>query len=171
LAVQVIREVNADVIKRGVTKSVYAKQHDLNSRFLNVRIQEDGKDIVIDSTATVILNVERPDRAENMFYGTVNDDGTVKIPMASWMLELAGTLVCDISIVSKDPDVAKLTTMQFNVYVEAAVVADETFIDTVEYSVIVDLLNRAEEAVNTAMSAVNAVENGGFIVAVRIEEV
>lgn len=146
MAIQIIREVSADVIKRGATKTVYAKQNDLNSRFMNVRIQEEGKDIVIDPGLTVMLNVERPDKSENMFYGTVNADGTVKVPLTTWMLELAGTLICDVSIVSEDPTAAKLTTMSFNIYVEEAVVSDESITETTEYSVIVNLLNRVEEA-------------------------
>lgn len=156
--IKIVREVTADVIKRGSTRAVYAKQHDRNSRFLNIRIQEEGKDIAIDSTATVMLNVERPDRQENIFYGTVNEDGTVKVPLASWMLELEGTLLCDVSIVSEDEEVAKLTTMQFNIYVEAAVVADESFIETEEYSVIVDLLNRTTEAEAKAAAAAQNAE-------------
>ena len=142
--IQIIRTVSADVVKRGATRQVYAKQNDLNSRFLNVHIQEDGKDIIVNANSTVILNVQRPDKLENMFYGSVNEDGTVQIPLTSWMLELEGTLLCDISIVYEG--VAKLTTMQFNMYVEAAVCSDESIIETEDYSVIVDLLKRTEAA-------------------------
>lgn len=151
--IQIVREVSADVVKRGSTRSVYAKQYDLNSRFMNVRIQEDGKDIKVDSTVTVILNVERPDKMENMFYGTVNEDGTVKIPLTAWMLELEGTLLCDISLVAEDETVAKLTTMQFNIYVEAAVRTDESIIETEDYSVIVDLLKRTTDAEQLASTS------------------
>lgn len=144
MAVKVIREVVADVVKRGATRAVYAKQHDRNSRFLNVRIQEDGRDIKVDSTAAVVLNVERPDKAENMFFGTVNADGTVQVPLHPWMLTLEGTLLCDISIISQDTDVAKLTTMQFNIYVEAAVVEDgEISEEDEEYSIVVELIAKA----------------------------
>ena len=156
MAIQIIREITADVVKRGSAKSVYAKQNDLNSRFLNVRIQDDGKNIMVDKSLTVILNVERSDKQHNMFYGTVNDDGTVKVPFTSWMLELEGTLVCDISLVAKDNSTAKLTTMQFNIFVESAVVSDESFIETDEYSVIIDLLNRAEEAADASKGAVES---------------
>lgn len=145
MAIQIIRDVAADVIKRGVTKAVYAKQNDFNSRFLNVRIQADGKDLVVSPTATVLLNVERSDKKEDVFKGTVNEDGTVQVPMTAWMLELAGTLLCDISIVSADPLEAKLTTMQFNIYVEAAVVSDGSISDSTDYSLILDLIKRAEE--------------------------
>lgn len=157
MAIQIVREVSADVVKRGATRAVYAKQNDKNSRFLNIRIQEEGKDIKVDSTSTVMLNVERPDHQENIFYGTVNDNGTVRVPLASWMLELEGTLLCDVSIVEEGSDTAKLTTMQFNIYVEEAVVTDESFIDTEEYSVIVDLLNRTDSAAKKAEGAAAAV--------------
>lgn len=156
MAIQIIREISADVVKRGSTRSVYAKQNDTNSRFLNVRIQEDGKDIKVDSTSEVLLNVERPDKQENIFYGTVNEDGSVKVPLTSWMLELEGTLICDVSIVSEDPEVAKLTTMLFNIYVEAAVVTNGSIIDTEDYNVIVDLLKRTDAAATKAEEAAKA---------------
>lgn len=158
LAIQIIREVAADVVKRGATRAVYAKQNDVKSRFLNVRIQEEGKDIQVSSTSTVMLNVERPDHQENIFYGTVNEDGSVQVPLASWMLELAGTLQCDISIVEEGAESAKLTTMQFSIYVEEAVIVDASFIETEEYSVIVDLLKRTEEAEALASSSAKDAE-------------
>jgi hypothetical protein len=157
LAIQIIREVTADVVKRGSTKAVYAKQYDINSRFLNVRIQDDGKDIVVDSNLTVILNAKRADKAEKMFYGSINADGTVKVPLDAWILELAGTAVCDISLVSSDPKVAKLTTMQFNVYVEEAVFSEGDVDDSEDYSVVVDLLTRIDDM----EQRVEALERGG----------
>lgn len=163
MSVQIIREVSADVVKRGTTRAVYAKQNDLNSRFLNIRIKEDGKDIAVDKGLTVMLNVSRPDGSANMFYGTVNEDGTVQVPMTSWMLEQVGTVVCDVSIVAEGSSVAKLTTMQFNIYVEAATVADEEFIATQEYSVIVDLLNRTTESKTIAEEAARSAEEAAGI--------
>ena len=113
MAVQICRDLNVDVIKRGSSRVVYAKQNDVNSRFLNVRIQEDGTDMSVKSTWSVMFNVTRSDNLSDVFKGTVNEDGTVKVPLTAWMLELEGTLVCDISLVSDDPEVAKLTTMSF----------------------------------------------------------
>lgn len=153
MAIQVIREVSADVVKRGATRAVYAKQRDCNSRFLNVRIQEEGNDIKIDPSLKVVLNVKRPDNAENMFFGTVNADGTVQVLLTTWMLELVGTLECDISIVSEDPDVAKLTTMKFNIYIEEAVVEEENIVYTEEYSLIVELLSKVTQAEREAAAA------------------
>lgn len=160
MAIQTIREVVADVVRRGATRPVYAKQHDRNSRFLNVHIQEDGLDIKVDPSLMVTLNVERPDQAESIIYCTVNDDGTVKVPLTSWMLECAGTLMCDISLISLDPDVAKLTTMQFNIYVEAAAVTDADIQDMPEYSVLIDLINRTGSEV---LPEITEDDNGKFL--------
>lgn len=145
MAVQICRDLNVDVIKRGSSRVVYAKQNDVNSRFLNVRIQEDGADMNVKSTWSVMFNVTRSDNLSDVFKGSVNEDGTVKVPLTAWMLELEGTLVCDISLVSDDPEVAKLTTMSFNIYVEGAAVSDATITEKEEYSVIVDLLTRTAD--------------------------
>lgn len=160
MAIQILRDVSADVVKRGSTRAIYAKQHDVNSRFLNVRIKEDGNDIQVNPNAVVMLNVERPDKLKDSFYGSVNEDGTVKVPLTSWMLELDGTLSCDISAVSTEPEEVKLTTMKFNIYVEEAVVSDGAIVETPEYSVIVDLLNRTSWA---AEKAEKAAENATYL--------
>ncbi len=130
MAIQIIREVIADVVKRGATKVIYAKQHDFNSRFLNIRIQVDGVDFNVAQTSTATLNVSRPDKATQRFNGSVNPNGTITIPMNSWMLDLAGTLQCDVSIIDSDPEEAKLTTMKFSIRVEEEVVCDDSCAET-----------------------------------------
>jgi hypothetical protein len=141
---------------------VYAKQNDLNSRFLKIRIQEGGKDITVDPTSRVILNVERPDHSEDMFYCSVNSDGTVKVLLNSWMLELAGGLSCDISVIKQEPSELKYTTMKFNIFVEDAAVSDDKMVETEEYSVIVDLLTRATTKEPLAEEAAKRAEDAAI---------
>jgi hypothetical protein len=148
---QVTREIVTDVINRSTSKVVTAKQNDAHSRFLNVRIQEGGKSIDIDPAAMVMLNVQRPDGSAGTFYGSVNDDGTVKVELSSWILEQAGTISCDVSLVVDES--AKLTTMTFYIEVEPAVFCDEDIEETDEYNIIVDLLNRTQEAEKQASEA------------------
>ena len=153
---EVVREVVADVTTRSTSKLVVAKQNDAGSRFLNVRIKDGGKSLDMPNTATVILNAQRPDNSVGTFYGKANDDGTVRVELNSWILEQAGTIACDISVVYENS--AKLTTMTFYVEVEAAVASNESIEDTNEYSVIVDLLGRTERAANQAEEAANQAE-------------
>ena len=158
---EIVREVVADVTTRSTNKLVVAKQNDAGSRFLNVRIRDGGKSLDMPSNSIVILNVQRPDSSSGTFYGSVNEVGTVKVELNSWILEQAGTLACDISVV--DENSTKLTTMTFYVEVEAAVCSDNYIVETEEYSVIVDLLNRTtaaeESARQTAESARQTAES------------
>ena len=147
---QVTREIITDVTVRSTGKAVIAKQHDTGSRFLNVHIQESGKPVNITSPATVLFNVLRPDGTSGEFYGSVNEDGTVRVVLTSWMLGQPGIVSCDISIVSES---AKLTTMTFYIEVEAAVRCDEDIEETDEYNVIVDLLAQTQEAYDMAAAA------------------
>lgn len=140
---QVTREIVTDVTVRSTGKAVIAKQNDTGSRFLNVHIQESGKTVNITSPATVIFNVLRPDGSSGEFYGSVNDDGTVRVGLTSWILGQAGIVSCDVSIVDGD---AKLTTMTFYIEVEPAVCCDEDIEETDEYNVMVDLLERVSKA-------------------------
>lgn len=163
MSIQIVKEITADVIKRGNSKAVYAKQNDVNSRFLNVRIQAEGNDIIVEPTSTVLLNVERSDKTTNIFECTINPDGTVKAPLTAWMLELSGTIICDISIIAEDTTVAKLTTMPFNIYVEMAVVSDSDIQDSEDYSIIIDLLNKAEADYTVALEAAERAEKAALI--------
>lgn len=124
MAIQIVRELEADVFKRGTSRAVYAKQFDSNSRFLKVRIKEDGKEFKVDSSVEVLFNVERSDGLKRSVAGSVNADGTVLVPLTKWMLETKGKLACDISLVEDGEDGARLTTMKFYVEVEEAAVPE-----------------------------------------------
>jgi len=149
----VVRDVVADVLTRNASKPVIAKQNDAGSRFLNVRIQENGKSMDIDGVDEVILNVHRPDGSTGMFRGSVNSDGTVKVELYSWVLEQAGTVSCDISIIKENS--VKLTTMTFYIEVEAAACCDGDLVETDDYLILVDLVNQTQEACNRATEAAN----------------
>lgn len=149
--IEVVREVVADVTIRSTSKLVVAKQNDAGSRFLNVRIKDNGKSLDIPTTSKVILNAQRPDNSVGTFYGSVNDVGTVRVELNSWILEQAGTIACDISVINENS--VKLTTMTFYVDVEAAVCGDDAIEEQEEYSVIVDLLSKTESAAKQAEEA------------------
>ena len=147
----VIRDVVADVLSRTTNKPVVAKQNDANSRFLSVRIQENGRDMNIDGSYEVFLNVQRPDGSVGIIRGSVNDDGTVKVELSAWVLEQAGTVSCDISIVKEGS--TKLTTMTFYIEVEAAACCDGDIVETEEYSVLTELIIQTQDACSTATAA------------------
>lgn len=116
--ISIIQEIRVEVSKPNFFQAIVAKQYDSNSRFLKATLIQDNEKINVANTSTVVINAKRNDGAEKSFTGEVNEDGTVTVPLAYWMLELNGTLECDISIFGADE--SKLTSTKFIVEVERA---------------------------------------------------
>ena len=154
---QIIREITLDVAQANNLRAITAKQNDLNSRFLKIHITDEGAPILVNPDYTVIMNVKRTDNTARMFYGSVNDDGSVTVPLTPWMLDIEGSINCDVSIVSVE-DTQKLTTLQFSIYVEAAVLPKNVLEDTEDYDVLIDLLDAAERIDECVAATVEAQE-------------
>ena len=133
------KEIYADVMQKDMVKTVIAKQYDCNSRFLCVRFANYGVIMQAAQDDVAVVNVQRSDGEVKAFRGTVNEDGSITVPLTSWMSELAGRLKCDISIVS--PDGSKLTSMVFPISVEPAVYSGEEISEDEHYDILVSLIN------------------------------
>lgn len=145
--IEIIKELNIEVSKPNVFQAVVAKQYDMNTRFIKATFVDNGKKIYIDPNATVsvVINAYRPDGKSKGFKGEVNaDDGTVTVPLHSWMLEQVGTVVCDISVIDVESgDNKKLTTTSFNLIVERAAYGGEDITSDPQYDILVELLSMA----------------------------
>lgn len=95
----IIKEISAAVDEKNNVPVIVAKQKDFKSRFINVRLINSGGFMKIQKNANVIANFKRGDGEAKSFAGGVNEDGTVKILLPFWVLELSDTAVCDISII------------------------------------------------------------------------
>lgn len=116
--VKVIHKIQAEISKPNFFQAIVAKQFDSDSRFLNVTFVHEGNKIDLPNTATVTINATRNDGEKKKFAGTVNSDGTATVPLAYWMLELEGKVICDVS--ATDTSGRKLTTTNFTIEVERA---------------------------------------------------
>lgn len=116
---KITKELSVDVIRPNSSEMLVAKQGDSNSRFLKVKIMDDGKEHPVSGTSKVTINVERPDKESFSVFGVVNDDGTVTVPINSDMLKVDGILKCDISIINTEND-SRLTSTKFYISVEEA---------------------------------------------------
>lgn len=152
---QVIKEITVDVARKNLFQAIVAKQHDSNSRFLKVSFTNEGEPITIGSASSVIINAERADNESKSFAGSVNDDGTVTVPLTSWMLELDDFLRCDISIVAADD--SKLTSTSFTIEVEAAANGEGSDISEDEnYDILITLLSDCAKAKSDCEDATNS---------------
>lgn len=139
----ILREITVDVAQLNRFQAIVAKQYDKQSRFLKVQLTNLEEPIQVDRNATVVINARREDEVAKSFAGEVNNDGTVTVPLTYWMLELDGTVKCDISIIVGEDTV--LTTTLFELEVQEAA-ADDTSIDKDEdYGILVSLINEVKK--------------------------
>lgn len=114
----ITKQLKVDVAKRNLFPLLVAKQGDSGSRFLKIQLLNEGVSFAVSSNATVVINARRPDGQSDDFPGTVNEDGTVTVPLDAWMLQIAGIISCDVSV--SDGEDNRLTTTTFRVEVQSA---------------------------------------------------
>lgn len=136
--IQTIKKISLEIYKPNLFKVIAAKQGDSNSRFLKATIVDDAKKIDVPLTSTVTINAVRGDGVAKSFAGTVNDDGTVTVPLTSWMLDIDGVVECDVSVFGEEN--SKLTTSKFIVEVEDATCTDGNISEDENYDILVQLI-------------------------------
>ncbi len=145
---KIITNLSADVYDSHVADAIFAKQYDADSRFLKVTVTNDGRKLHIAKTSKALLNAKRADGESKSFEGNVNDDGTVTVPLAYWMLELDSKVKCDISVI--DSEMQKLTTASFEIDVQAVANPAENIAEGKDYDILVSLISECEEAISKA---------------------
>lgn len=161
--ITITEELTIDVTRRNRLQALVAKQYDKQTRFIQVRLTNRDKSLTVDSGATVTINARRRDKATKSFAGTVNDDGTVTVPITYWMLELDGTVKCDISIFENN---AMLTSTLFELKVEEAVSDGAEISGDENYGILLALIseaNAARDAANSAAAGVSAAVDEALI--------
>jgi hypothetical protein len=148
-----------DVAASNSLTMVQAKQFDQTSRYIHATLMNGNEQIVVGHYASVVLNATRADGQIANFMGTVEDDGTVTVPIAAWILLKAGIAKCYISIVEGE---SKLSDLDFSVRVEPAnsndnIEQDENYDVLVELLADMQLLRIAyEEGIGEAQAAATA---------------
>lgn len=122
---QTIATITLDVLIPSVTPvTVYAKQLDKSSRYVRVRVTDNGTPMPVASSSTVYLGGTRSDKRKKSFAGSVDSDGTLMFLIDSWLLQLAGSVECDVLIQAGG---VTLTTMSFMLVVrESSFTGDDS---------------------------------------------
>ena len=154
--IEIIKELKIEVSKPNIFQADVAKQYDMNTRFIKATFV-DGSDVIYipaDTTVKAIINAQRADGQSKGFDGVVNEDGTVTVPLHSWMLETEGTVICDISIIdTAADDNKKLTTTAFTLLVEKAAYGGDGITNDPQYDVLVSLIENCYSASEVAQEA------------------
>lgn len=162
----ILKELTVDVAQLNRFAAVVAKQYDKQSRFLKVHLTNEGTPIVVAAGTTVTINARRADGTGRSFYGSVNEDGSVNVPITYWMLELDDTVECDISLISDNNEVM-LTSTLFQIEVQYAAVGTDEIEEDEDYPIFLQLLQEVEDAVeevDRAVAAVDALEERQFYI-------
>lgn len=155
----ITKEIRVDVARRN-NFAIVAKQNDRASRFLKVTLCNEAYPIKIDESATVILNAERKDGSSAAFAGEVNPDGTVTVPLTSWILALEDETRCSVSILDADGQ-RRLTSTAFAVHVEAAEVSNDDITEDENYDILLRLIEDCRSAAEEARRAAEGYESAG----------
>lgn len=112
----VTTNIIADVLRPNVLPMIWAKAGDSNSRHLNITVAANGIAQAIPPAANVRFNARRFDGQSKSFNGSVSE-GIASITLPDWLLEIDGLADCSVTI---EVDDAVLTTLDFQIYVQAA---------------------------------------------------
>lgn len=150
---QITKEITLDVVRENICGTVSAKQNDVDSRFLKIRITADRASLDVGKNATVLINAIRPDGEKKAFLGEVNSDGSVTVPLTQWMLSLSGAVKCDISIIDEGK---RLTTMPFYVNVDEVIYDGEGIAESEDADFLCSLISEVREIQNDEAERVSA---------------
>lgn len=110
-------EIALDVSRRNTRGAIRVKQYDSKTRTLVMKLFDNGKAISA-SDGIAVLNIRRCDGESKAYLCSADEDGNITNTLAPWALELDGVLTCDLSLYGSDGE--RLTTMNFNIFVERA---------------------------------------------------
>lgn len=166
---QVTRELEIDVSREHRNWTTMAKQYDINSRFLQVRLMNDGEPISVGENTYVVFKVQRIDGQFKSFRGSVCPDGAVRVPLSAWALKVGEHIRCEIIIIDAETEKQLLTSGQFKIEVEPSISTGDEVADDGNYDILVSLIadvdgavtkaKEAAEAANTAKAGADAAAN------------
>jgi hypothetical protein len=121
---------------------IHAVKGDYNSRFINAVICTEGVPVKAEKSNAVTVTFETAE-ASRTFPGTVNDDGSVEVPIVAWALENEGDVWCYISVSTEE---SSLTAMKLLIEVhDRGNVGGEITEDDPEYDDILVILARLSD--------------------------
>lgn len=142
-----LQQVYLDINPNDLYTVVTAKQFDTNSRGIVARIMEDGREHTITGDRFE-LRVKKPDGHVVISSATINNDQSVTAIFNEQCLLVNGRAYADLAEI-KNGEI--LSTAPFIIDIKPSPNPDKAQIEsTDEYSILYDLINGADNVINTA---------------------
>ena len=138
--------------------TIFAKQYDKESRFVEIVPLDRGKEYELESGVTARLQLTKPDGHTVLNTATVTD-GIIKVELTEQTLTTAGTAIAEIGLYKGD---ALLSSQNFCIEIKKAAYNLDSPTSSDEYNALIDALGKIEpsvEAVTVAATAANTALN------------
>lgn len=144
-------------------KAVTMKQYDKASRYLKIQCTQDGKKVAINQWNRVEIKILTPDNRPALYDVTVNDDGTLFVEIRENILLCPGNAYAEIVIYDNAKE-SRISTMNFVIIIEGSVYPDDVVIESEDFAVLTELINKAQNLTRIVVSDTKPPEltNGDF---------
>lgn len=132
--------------------TIFAKQYDKDSRFVEIAPLECGKDYTLESGVTARLQLTKPDGHTVLKTATIAN-GVIKVELTEQTLAVAGTAVAEIGLYKGN---SLLSSQIFYIEIKRAAYNPDAPASSDEYPALIDALGKVETSVNSANSAAAA---------------
>lgn len=132
--------------------TIFAKQYDKESRFVEIVPLECGKDYTLESGVTARLQLTKPDGHTVLKTATIAN-GVIKVELTEQTLAVAGTAVAEIGLYKGN---SLLSSQIFYIEIKRAAYNPDAPASSDEYPALIDALGKVETSVSVANSAAAA---------------
>lgn len=132
--------------------TIFAKQYDKESRFVEIVPLECGKDYTLESGVTARLQLTKPDGHTVLKTATIAN-GVIKVELTEQTLAVAGTAVAEIGLYKGN---SLLSSQIFYIEIKRAAYNPDAPASSDEYPALIDALCKVETSVGSANSAAAA---------------
>ena len=143
-------------VKDDITSMITAKEEDLNSRYLDVYLMDDGMPIDLTGHEVRIYG-RKPDGTSFFNDGEITDavNGRCQFPITSQALAVPGTLKVEISIWQNNESI--LTTQTFDIFVATKIRNDDDIESSNEYGALVILFQKLYDFIADVTELLNLI--------------
>lgn len=133
-----------DVNKANILPNIIAHQGDQKTRFIDVTLTMSGEELILNDSYRAILKASNNGEVKAINDCVIDlEQNIIIVELTSTMLDTAGFLNCEITVVDEDK---YITSQNFMVEVSLSTVSDEDEIETSkEYGTLVRLMNEVSK--------------------------